>query len=93
MQHSGKSNKREISSIIATKQIQRSKTHLILSRETFDKYITEGALPPRLKGKLKDHKDGKPLREIADASKSPAHKLAKAVNKLFKPYTRLTKQQ
>ena len=65
----------------------KSNTPLILSRETLDQYTTEGAIPPRLKGKLKDHKDDKPLREVADASKSPGHKLAKVLNKLFDPYT------
>ena len=31
------------------------------------------------------------MREISDASRSPGHKLAKDVNKLFEPYTRQTK--
>ena len=63
----------------------------ILSRESLKNYRTEGAIPPRLKGKLKDHKDEKPLREIADASNSPGHKLAKTLNNLFEGYTGNTK--
>ena len=54
-----------------------NKPKYILSRESLKNYKTEGAIPPKLKGQLKDHKDGKPLREIADASNSPGHKLAK----------------
>ena len=53
--------------------------------------MTEGAIPPKLKGKLKDHKDGKPLREVSDATNAPGHKLAKALNQIFKPYTGQTK--
>ena len=53
--------------------------------------MTQGAISPTLKGKLKDHKDGKPLREVSDATKSPGHKLAKTLNKLFEPYTGQTK--
>ena len=33
---------------------------LILNRQSLKDYMTEGAIPPKLKGKLKDHKDGKP---------------------------------
>ena len=64
-----------------------NKPKYILSRESLKNYKTEGAIPPKLKGQLKDHKDGKPLREIADASNSPGHKLAKTSNKLFEKYT------
>ena len=64
---------------------------LILSRESLTQYITEGAIPPQLRGQIKDHKQGYPMREISNASKSPGHKLAKVLNKLFDPYTRQTK--
>ena len=53
--------------------------------------MTEGAIPPKLKAKLKDHKDGKPLREVSDATKAPGHNLAKALNQIFTPYTGQTK--
>ena len=52
--------------------------------------MTEGAISPTLKGKLKHHKEEKPLREISDATKASGHKLAKVLNKLFDPYTRQT---
>ena len=48
--------------------------------------MTQGAISPRLKGQLKDHKDEKPLREVSDALKSPGHKLAKVLNKLFESF-------
>ena len=70
---------------------QNSDTNLILSRNSLKEYMTQGAISPTLKGKLKDHKDGKPLREVSDATKSPGHKLAKTLNKLFEPYTGQTK--
>ena len=56
-------------------------------------YMREGAIPPQLRGQIKDHKpdQGYPMREISDASRSPGHKLAKDLNKLFEPYTRQTK--
>ena len=60
----------------------------ILSRESLKNYRTEGAIPPRLKGKLKDHKDKKPLQEIADASNSQAINL-QTLNNLFEGYTGL----
>ena len=64
---------------------------LILSRESLLQFTTQGAIPPQLRGQIKDHKDGNPMREISDASRSPGHKLAKILNKLFEPYTRQTK--
>ena len=64
---------------------------LLLSRASLKDYMTQGAISPRLKGQLKDHKDEKPLREVSDASKSPGHKLAKVLNKLFESYTGQTK--
>ena len=65
----------------------------ILSRESLMQYTTEGAIPPQLRGQIKDHKadQGYPMREISDASRSPGHKLAKVLNKIFEPYTRQTK--
>jgi len=33
----------------------------VLSRAWLKDYMTQGAISPRLKGQLKDHKDGKPL--------------------------------
>ena len=51
--------------------------------------MTEEAIPPKLKGKLKDN--GKPLREVSDATKAPGHKLAKALNQIFTPSTGQTK--
>ena len=64
-----------------------------LSRDSLMQYTTEGAIPPQLRGQIKDHKpdQGYPMREISDASRSPGHKLAKDLNKLFEPYTRQTK--
>ena len=70
---------------------QNQQTQLILSRDSLKEFMTQGAISPRLKGQLKDHKDEKPLREVSDASKSPGHKLAKVLNKLFAPYTCQTK--
>ena len=64
---------------------------LILNRQLLTDYMPEGAIPPKLKGKLKDHKDGKPLRGVSDATNAPGHKLAKALNQIFKPYTGQTK--
>ena len=49
---------------------------LILSRESLLQYTTQGAIP-QLRGQIKDHKEGDPMREISDASRSPGHKLAK----------------
>jgi hypothetical protein len=60
---------------------------LLLARANLEKFKTEGAVAPQLRGQLKDHKEGKPLREIANASHSPGHKLAKVLNKIFEPYT------
>ena len=40
---------------------------------------------------FKDHKVGDPMREISDASRSPGHKLAKTLNKIFDTYTQQTK--
>ena len=70
---------------------QNRDTNLILSRNSLKEYMTQGAISPRLKGKLKDHKEGKLLREVSDASESPGHKLAKTLNKLFEPYTGQTR--
>ena len=39
----------------------------------------------------KEHKPAKPLREIADNSKSPGYELAKDLNKVFDPFTGKTK--
>ena len=39
---------------------------LVLNRQSLKDYMTEGAIPPKFKGKLKDHKNGKPLREVSD---------------------------
>ena len=64
---------------------------LILSRESLLQYTTQGAIPPQLRGQIKDHKEGDPMREISDASRSPGHKLAKTLNKIFDTYTRQTK--
>ena len=44
-----------------------------------------------MRGQIKDHKEGYPIREISDASRSPGHKLAKTLNKIFDTYTRQTK--
>jgi len=60
---------------------QDQQTQLILSRDSLKEFMTQGAISPRLKGQLKDHKDEKPLREVSDASKSPGHKLVKVLNK------------
>ena len=68
-------------------KVQNNQTLFLLSRESLKEYMTQGAISPRLKGHLKDHKEGKPLREVSDASKSPGHKLAKVLNQLFAPYT------
>ena len=64
---------------------------LILSRESLLQYTTQGAIPPQLRGQIKDHKEGDPMREISDVSRSPGHKLAKTLNKIFDTYTRQTK--
>ena len=40
-------------------------TQLLLSRELLKDYMTQGAISPRLKGQLTDHKDEKPLREVS----------------------------
>jgi len=45
--------------------------------------MTEGAIPPKLKGKPKDHKYGKPLREVSDTTNAAGHKLAKTLNHIF----------
>ena len=66
---------------------QNNQTLFLLSRESLKEYMTQGAISPRLKGHLKDHKEEKPVRELSDASKSPGHKLAKVLNQLFAPYT------
>lgn len=65
--------------------------NLILERKDLNKYLTEGAISPQLKGNLKLHKEEEPLREISDATNSPGHELAKALNKVFEPYTGKTK--
>ena len=62
-------------------------SQLLLSRELLKDYMTQGAISPRLKGQLKDHKEDKPLREVSDATKSPGHKLAKVLNQIFSSYT------
>ena len=42
----------------------------ILSRDSLMQYKTEGAIPPQLRGQIKDHKpdQGYPMREISEAS-------------------------
>ena len=68
------------------------KVDIILKREELDKYKTEGAIPPQLRGQLKEHKPPEmPMREIANATNSPGHELAKVLNKVFEPYTGKTK--
>ena len=71
---------------------QKENSGMLLRRDQLDKYKTEGAISPQLRGQLKDHKEGEmPLREIANASNSPGHNLAKVLNKIFEPYTGKTK--
>ena len=74
-----------------TTEIAEEGSQLLLRRDNLKQYMTEGAISPTLKGKLKEHKEEKPLRKILDATKAPGHKLGKVLNKLFDPYTRLTK--
>ena len=62
-----------------------------MKREELDRYKTEGAISPQLRGQLKEHKPPEmPMREIVDATNSPGHDLAKVLNKVFEPYTRKT---
>jgi len=60
------------------------KVDIILKREELDKYKTEGAIPPQLRGQLKEHKPPEmPMREIANATNSPGHELAKVLKKFL----------
>ena len=72
-------------------QSTEGKEEMIIVRSDLDRYKTEGAIAPQVRGQLKEHKQSKPLREIADNSKSPGHELAKDLNKVFEPYTGKTR--
>ena len=64
---------------------------MVIVRPDLDTYKMEGAIAPQVRGQLKEHKQSKPLREIAVNSKSPGHELAKDLNKVFEPYTGKTR--
>lgn len=69
----------------------KEKDSFIIRRSELKKFTTLGAPAPWNHGLMKLHKDGLPLRDISDASQSPGHDLAKALNKLFTGYTGQTK--